>query len=241
MGGRGVRLLALIPARGGSRRLPGKNLRLLGSRPLLAWSVAAARALPEVSTILVSTDDEAIASSAREAGASVPWLRPAELSGDEASTLDVALHALDWHEQEAGSVDGLLLLQPTSPFRRIERLAGAVRAFGADPSRAIVSFGPAPVHPAWCFRIEDGCAVPFLGPQYLGVRSQDLPPAHVVNGAFYLIAPSELRRHRTFFPVGVKPLLMDGPEESIDIDTASDWREAEDALAAGHPATVLPD
>ena len=108
-----MRILALIAARGGSKRLPGKNMRLLGGKPLIIWSIDVAKNIPDICDILVSTDDPAIAAVCTEAGAYVPWLRPAELSTDTASPVDVALHALDWYRAKKGSVDGLLLLQPT--------------------------------------------------------------------------------------------------------------------------------
>jgi N-acylneuraminate cytidylyltransferase len=158
----------------------------------------------------------------------VPWLRPAELSDDTATTLDVALHALDWFESEQASPDGVLLLQPTSPFRSAEAMRRGVSAFAEAPSHAVVGFSPAPVHPAWCFRFSTaGELEPFLGAEYLGQRSQDLPPAYTVNGAFYLISPSELRRSRSFFPAGLRSLIMENEAEAVDIDTEADWRSAE--------------
>jgi CMP-N-acetylneuraminic acid synthetase len=112
-----VKILALIPARGGSKRLPGKNIRILQEKPLIVWSIEVAKGIPEICDILVSTNDLAILSVCKEAGALVPWLRPASLATDEASSIDVAIHALDWYESEKGAIDGVMLLQPTSPFR----------------------------------------------------------------------------------------------------------------------------
>ena len=114
-----MKILALVTARGGSVRLPGKNLRQLGGKPLINWSIEIAQDIPEICEILVSTDNESIADISREAGALVPWLRPQEVSTNEPSSVDVALHTLNWYEAEKGIVDGLLLLQPTSPFRSV--------------------------------------------------------------------------------------------------------------------------
>lgn len=100
-----MRILALITARGGSKRLPGKNIRVLGGKPMIAWSIDVARGTPEICDILVTTDDPAIATVCAEAGALVPWLRPAELATDTASSVDAALHALDCYEAEKGVVD----------------------------------------------------------------------------------------------------------------------------------------
>lgn len=226
-----MNILALIPARGGSRRVPGKNLRQLGGLPLLAWSIRAARGLADVCDILVSTDDAMIAAAAREEGALVPWLRPAALATDTAATVDVCLHALDWYESERATPDGLLLLQPTSPLRRRETVIRGIQLFRERSRRPVVGFSPAASHPLWCFRIDGETVRPFIESQGLTSRSQDLPPAFVVNGAFYLIAPGELRQRRTFYGDDVLPLVMSDPAEAIDIDTEWDLTVAQAAIA----------
>ena len=124
-----MKILALILARGGSKRLPGKNIRILGGKPLIVWSLDVAQDIAEICTTLVSTDDLEIAKVCKEAGALVPWLRPAELSTDTAGSVDAALHALDWYEKEYGMVDGILLLQPTSPFRTKETVRKGIELF----------------------------------------------------------------------------------------------------------------
>ncbi|MDO9316883.1 MAG: acylneuraminate cytidylyltransferase family protein [Gammaproteobacteria bacterium] len=228
-----MRILALVTARAGSKRLPGKNTRLLGGRPLLTWSIDAVRGIPDICDILVSTDDEAIAGIARTAGALVPWLRPAALSGDTATSVDVALHALDRYEAESGRVEGLLLLQPTSPFRSRETIIAGIAAFQKGQARPVVGFSPAQSHPLWCFLIENDRAHPFCQEGGLHLRSQTLPPAHIVNGAFYLIAPQDLRANRSFYSDDMLPLIMDDPREGLDIDTQWDWDMAEALIGMG--------
>jgi CMP-N,N'-diacetyllegionaminic acid synthase len=218
-----MKILALITARGGSKRLPGKNIRPLGGRPLIAWSIDAVRGLPEICDILVSTDDEQIAQVARTVGASVPWLRPVDLSGDTAGSVDVSLHALDWYESEYGAVDGLLLLQPTSPFRSAAIIARGLDMFAPLPHRSVVSVSPAASHPLWCYRVTGNSMTPYIAKTGEATRSQDLPPAHVLNGALYLIRPDQLRAMRTFCPPDVQPLVMESTWEGIDIDTPWDW------------------
>lgn len=222
-----MNILALIPARGGSKRLPGKNIRPLAGKPLLLWTLDAARGLPGLADLLLSTDDEAIAAVGRSGGALVPWLRPASLSSDTASSLDVALHALDWYEQEKGKVDGLLLLQPTSPFRERETLARGIALFQEQGGRAVLGVSPAQPHPYWCFRLDDTGLQAFHGTDNMELRSQDLPPAYAVNGAFYLLAPHTLRQERSFTPAGALPLVMTSARECLDIDDAEDWALAE--------------
>lgn len=228
-----MRILALIPARGGSKRLPGKNIRVLGSRPLIAWSIEAARGMPGITDVLVSTDDEEIAAVAREYGAMVPWLRPTELASDEAGSAGVCVHALDWYEAQYGKVDGLLLLQPTSPFRGRSTVEQGLALYQSSDFRRVVSFSPAASHPMWCVRIEDGKIAPFVSGGGFGVRSQDLPAAYAVNGALYLISPETLRNTLDFVGNDVVPLLMESPATSIDIDTELDWQYAEAVLASG--------
>lgn len=222
-----MRILALVPARGGSKRLPGKNIRLLAGKPLLAWTLEAARGLDFVCDLLLSTDDTDIAAVGREWGALVPWLRPEALATDTASSLDMALHALDWYEQETGPVDGLLLLQPTSPFRNRETLARGIRLFADHGGQAVVGVSPAHPHPWWCFGLENGVLTPFVKDADLDARSQDLPPAYAVNGAFYLVSPATLRQSRSFTPPGSLPLIMVSRREVLDIDDAEDWAMAE--------------
>ena len=221
-----MKILALITARGGSKRIPGKNIRPLGGRPLIVWSIDVAKGIPEICDILVSTDDATIANVARNAGALVPWLRPEELASDTATSVDVALHALDWYESENGTVDGLLLLQPTSPFRSRDTVLRGIRQFRLHQQRLVVGISLAESHPMWCFQVDGETMRPFIEGGSL-LRSQDLPPAYVDNGVFYLLTPNDLRRSKSFHSDDMIPLEIEKPEESIDIDTEWDWKMAE--------------
>lgn len=221
-----MKILALITARGGSKRVPGKNTRLLGGKPLIVWSIELTKDIPQICDILVSTDDPAIAALSAKAGALVPWLRPAELATDTANSVDVAIHALDWYENTLGKLDGLLLLQPTSPFRSIESIRKGIQLFHDKARRAVVGVSPALSHPMWTFKLVDGFLVPFMDNHGLGVRSQDLEPAYEVNGCFYLIYPADLRATRSFINKNSTPLLIKSKKESLDIDTESDFNLA---------------
>lgn len=229
-----MRILALIAARGGSKRLPGKNIRELGGKPLIVWSIDVARGIPGICDIIVSTDDPAIAAVCKEAGAYVPWLRPAELATDTASSVDVALHALDWYESEKGAVDGLLLLQPTSPFRTQETLRKGIELFYENDRQPVLGVSPTHAHPMWTLKMEGNYIVPFMREHGLEVRSQDLPPAFVVNGSFYLISPAELRARQSFVGIKTIPLLIESPKEALDIDTEWDFKMAESISARVH-------
>lgn len=218
-----MRILALVTARGGSKRLPGKNVRILGSKPLIVWSIDVAKDIPEICEILVSTDDPEIAAVCSEAGAYVPWLRPAELATDTASSVDVAIHALDWYEKEKGVVDGLLLLQPTSPFRTRETMQRGIELYCRYGQQPVLGVSLTHAHPMWTLKMEGKYLIPFMPEHGLETRSQDLAPVFIVNGSFYLISPELLRTHKSFVGVKSIPLLIESPQEALDIDTEWDW------------------
>lgn len=222
-----MNILALIPARGGSKRLPGKNIRLLAGKPLLQWTLETALDLPHITHVLLSTDDEAIAAVGRKGGALVPWFRPAELSTDAASSLDVVLHALDWYESNFGTVDGVLLLQPTSPFRSRATLETGIQLFVKNGGRSILGVSPAHPHPYWCFTMEADGLHPFAGAKNMALRSQDLSPVYAINGTFYLLPPEVVRNTRSLCPQESLPLIMTSQMECLDIDDAEDWQLAE--------------
>lgn len=230
-----MRILALITARGGSKRIPGKNIRVLGAKPLIVWSIEVVKGIAEICDILVSTDDSTIAQISRNEGALVPWVRPADLATDKASSIDVCLHALDWYERENGKLDGLLLLQPTSPFRSRESVVRGIDLFRMREFRPVLGVSPASSHPMWCFQIQGETLRPYIGGGGFELRSQDLPAAYAVNGAFYLIAPERFRKLRSFIADDAIPLVIEDPRENIDIDSEWDWKIAEAVLAMKEP------
>ena len=154
-------------------------------------------------------------------------MRPDELATDTATSVDVALHGLNWFERENGDVDGLLLLQPTSPFRTRETIRRGLELFRQSNFRSVVAVSPAQPHPMWCVQIEDGRLVPFMTPNGFTARSQELPPVFAINGVLYLIAPHDLRKSRSFFVEGAAPIIIYSEKEALDIDTEHDWRCAE--------------
>lgn len=231
-----MKILGIIPGRGGSKRLPNKNIRPLAGKPLINWTIDTVRGVPDVVDILVSTDSREIASVAKEAGALVPWLRPDELATDTATSVDVCLHALDWYEREKGEVDGLLLLQPTSPFRKAGTIKQGIEIYKSyGGSRPVVALSPADSHPMWCYSLDGDVMNPFIGEADLIVRSQDLPKAYVINGALYLASPKHLREIQSFVVKTTASLLINDPKERVDIDTEWDWMIAEYWL------TKIPD
>ncbi|QWD72732.1 cytidylyltransferase domain-containing protein [Polynucleobacter sp. UB-Raua-W9] len=218
-----MKILALIPARGGSKRLVSKNLRELGGRPLISWSIEFAKKQDLFCDILVSTDSEEIAQISRDAGALVPWLRPIELASDCASSFDVAQHAIEWYEKNNGKIDAILLLQPTSPFRSSRTLSEAIKLFQSSPEFPLLTVSPAITHPDWALKELDNKFIPYFEKNGLNVRSQDLDSAFTPNGNLYLITPDALRRCGGFVGAVNSSIIIESKVESLDIDDEWDY------------------
>lgn len=230
--------LFIIPARGGSKGIPHKNIKPLGGRPLIAHSIALAldvsrRMGLDRSNVLVSTDSAEIAAVAAEAGAPTTYLRPAELATDKAGSREVMLHAADWARSQGIDFDCILLLQPTSPFRTAADVEGVLALYQARKPDMAVSVKAASANPYYnCFETgADGSLHVSKGDGLL-TRRQDAPQAWEFNGAVYAINPESLRA----MPMGDFPVRLPyemPAERSVDLDTPLDWTIAEALLAAG--------
>lgn len=226
-----MKTLAVIAARGGSKRLPGKNVRPFLGVPLLHWSIHFSRRVRQFDQVVISTDSDIIAECAKFAELDAIGRRPVELGSDEASSVDVVLDALDRAEQGGERFDLVALLQPTSPVRELVRWERAFELLLDSRCAAVIGVSPVRDHPFHVFKLgENGHVLPWGTPEGLAERSQDLPAAVVVNGGLYLIKSDELRRGRSFFPRTTMGVICDGPCEQIDIDTEADWVAGE-ALA----------
>ena len=216
-------VIAVITARGGSKGIPGKNLRAAGGKPLIAWTIEAALQSRMLSGVILSTDDAAIAGTGREWGAEVPFIRPAELAQDHSDHISVMAHALDWLKTAKQTTpDYVMLLQPTSPLRTTEDIDTAIHIAQERNADAVVSVCEADKHPYLCKSItEDGTLTDFVSADIVYLRRQDLPPAYALNGAIYLNRPEVLLRERTFTPPGTCAYIMP-PERSLDVDTPWD-------------------
>ena len=215
-------LLALIPARGGSKGIPRKNIRPFCGKPLLQWTIDVARAAPSVDRVVVSTDDPEIAEIACAGGAEVPFLRPAELASDTAPGIGPVLHAL----QQLPDVSDLLLMQPTSPLRRLEDVEAIIALSQKTASDTVVSVTPSGKHPAWMYALTlDHVLRPLTDMPDASCRQQ-LPPAYALNGALYLASRTFLEREKSFFGAQALGYVM-APEHSVDIDTPLDWQWGE--------------
>jgi pseudaminic acid cytidylyltransferase len=219
--------VAVIPARGGSKRIPRKNIKPFLGRPMIAYPVAAARQSNLFDRIIVSTDDEEIAAVAVEAGAEVPFRRPATLADDHTGTGAVVKHALEWLVAQGVSLDFTCCIYATSPFLQARFLDQGYRDLVAHPDKlfafSITSF-PFPVQRAICF--NEAGEMGMIHPQFAATRSQDLPEAWHDAGQFYWARPRGfLEPHAVFAPHSLPVKL---PRYLVqDIDTPEDWRRAE--------------
>lgn len=227
---KGKRLLAIIPARGGSKRLPRKNVMKLAGKPLIAWTINAAKKSKFIDRLIVSTDDQEISLISKQYGADVPFMRPASLSSDTATSIDVVLHALDELDEGGDQYDYVMLLQPTSPLRTTEDIDGAVKQLIEKNSQAVISVCKAEHHPLWCNTLGDDLSMEgFLSDEILNQRSQDLPDYYRLNGAVYLVDVKTLREmgHPTFFFKENATAYVMPLDRSIDIDNKNDFVSAE--------------
>jgi len=230
-----VTVLAIVPARGGSKGIPRKNIVPLLGRPLIAYTLDAARAAKSVGGILVSTEDEEIASVCEQLGVSVPYRRPAALGGDRAGMAETAIHALDWWRMHNGEdPDVVLLLQPTSPLRTAEDIDGTVAALRAAGTSSAVSVHEMREHPMECIRVSDSSWEMLVAPPKGASGRQDYNTQfHFINGAVYAVTPDFLRQRKAFMATGRETALyvMNGLR-GIDIDDPEDLHLAEAIL--GH-------
>jgi CMP-N-acetylneuraminic acid synthetase len=232
-------VLALVPARGGSKGIPRKNLATLCGRPLIAWTIDCARRARGVERVVVTTDCPEIAAAARSAGAEAPFLRPAALARDATPGIDPLLHALDWLAyHESYRPEWVLNLQPTSPLRAPEDIDAAFELAQKPGVASVISVTPAASHPYWCKRIEsDGRLADFLDDAPETSRRQELPEAYALNGAIYLARREALKRERSFYTERSFALVMPR-ERSVDIDTPFDLELAEWLLARAQSRTA---
>ena len=236
-----MKVLGVITARGGSKGIPGKNLRLLGGKPLLAHTVEAVNDCA-LDRVIVSTEDAAIAAAARSMGCDVPFMRPAELARDETPHLPVIQHAVQWLRVEAGyEPDVVLILQPTSPLRSAIDIAGALRMLELSDADSVVSVSEVSphAHPMRMLRVDDqNHATLFATGEPVRKRvnrRQDMPKAWVMNGAIYACRTAVLFDAEPSL-YGDRVVAFPMPaERSISIDDFEDWDAAERALARRPP------
>lgn len=223
-----MKTLFLIPARGGSKGIPGKNIKKLGGKPLICHAIDQAKALTDQENICLSTDSPDIRKVAEDYGLPVPFLRPAVLATDNAGSYDTIIHALDYYKSQGRIYDTLVLLQPTSPFRQVQHIQEAINLFEQHPEcEMVVSVKEAECNPYYAAFIEnpEGYLSPIFKEKQF-TRRQDCPKVYQYNGAIYVIKVKSIYKH----PLSqLNPILKYRMSEynSLDLDTQIDWDFAE--------------
>jgi CMP-N,N'-diacetyllegionaminic acid synthase len=214
-----VKVLAVIPARGGSKGIPRKNIKILGGKPLIAWTIEAALKAPSINRLIVSTEDKEIAAVAKQFGAKVPFMRPLDLAQDDTPGIAPVLHAIE----QLTDYDWVLLLQPTTPLRSVEDIEGIIQFCRDEAAPSAVSVTQVSKHPFWMYQRDDQSRLQPLIPNRPEItRRQELPCAYALNGALYLARIDWLIQNQGF--IGSETLGYVMPEErSVDLDTPKDW------------------
>ncbi len=214
----GRSVLAIIPARGGSKGVPRKNIREVGGKPLIAWTIEEAQKSKHIDRLILSSDDTEIIEVAKRWGCEVPFVRPAELAQDETPGIAPVLHALD----VLPDFELVVLLQITSPLRSVADIDGCIEQCIASNANACVTVSEAEQSPYWMYTLGEGGAMQALIPAAQSfARRQDLPRAYLLNGAVYAAKSAWLRQHKTFFSTETLGFVMP-QERSLDIDTEID-------------------
>lgn len=231
----GYTILALIPARGGSKGVPRKNIKCLAGKPLLAWTVETALSLECLDRVILSTDDEEIAGIGKRYGAEVPFLRPTEIAADDTTDMPVYEHALNWLEQHDGFIPDIIVwLRPTVPLRTAWDIESSLDLLIEKRPDWVRSVCEVEHHPYWMYKLNDGRMEPFVE----GIRIEDymrrqlLPPAHRLNGAVDVTWRSTILEKRLLYAGVIEAHVMP-VNRSIDIDTMLDFKLLEVIISQG--------
>jgi len=220
------RILAIIPARGGSKGIPNKNIMAISGKPLIAYTIEAGKKSKYIDEIMVSTDSEDIKGIAHQYGAKIPFLRPKDLSNDSAKSIDVVMHAIEFYKNKNVSFDYVILLQPTSPLRTFEHLDKAIEKLIESNKTSLVSVCEVDENPVLMRSIENEKLKEVISFEGTNLRRQDLPTFYKFNGALYINSINMLVHQKKFVDENTIPYVMD-KESSIDIDTMLDARLVE--------------
>lgn len=229
-----MKILGLIPARGGSKGIPGKNIKLLGGKPLLQYTVESAKESALLSRVILSSDDPEIIAVGKTLGLEIPFVRPAELAGDAASSLEMIKHALEELRSQGQEYDAVCLLQPTTPFRTAGLIDKAIEKFRSGNFDSLISVRevPAEFNPHWIFEEKDGKLKIATGEEEIITRRQDLPKAYHRDGAVYITKTSVLLEKNSLYGKNIGYIDMTG-SVYVNVDTEEDWKEAEKIVERG--------
>ena len=229
-----MKILGLIPARGGSKGIPGKNIKALGGKALLQYTFEAAKNSKLLSKVILSSDDQNIIEVAEKIGMEVPFLRPQELAQDDTSSLAVIQHALQYFAQKGKKYDAVCLLQPTTPFRRKKLIDEAIKKFSSGNFDSLVSVRevPAEFNPHWVFEEKEGQLRIATEEKEIITRRQELPKAYHRDGAIYLTKTEVILEQNSLYGKKIGFIETTGDPYG-NIDTPEDWIKAELLVESG--------
>lgn len=227
-----MKILAIIPARGGSKGVPGKNIKLLNGKPLLGYTAEIALQSQYLTEVIVSTEDEKIREVAKSLGIKVPFIRPMALAQDNTPTIDVIIHALEWYKNQTIFFDAVCLLQVTSPFRTLDFLDKAIEKFMASDCDSLVSVQKVPheYNPHWTFEVNgEGNLKIATGETEIIPRRQELPIAYHRDGSIYITKTKVLLEEYSLYGKS-NAFIESNPDFYVNIDTMEDWKKAEEMI-----------
>ena len=223
-----MKILGLIPARGGSKGIPGKNIKLLGGKPLIQYAIQEALKCKLIDKVVVSTDSKKIADISLSLGAEVPFIRPAHLADDCSPTIDTVVHCLQFYQELGEGFDAVCLLQTTHPFRTSKDIESSIVKFKKDSADSLISVISVPheFNPHWVY-VKDsiGNLRIATGEKKIISRRQDLPDAFVRNGAIYITKSSVLLEENSLYGDRISAYKMSSTDH-VNLDTLDDWRKA---------------
>ncbi|MEP6513686.1 MAG: acylneuraminate cytidylyltransferase family protein [Parafilimonas sp.] len=225
-----MKILGIIPARGGSKGIPGKNIKLLGGKPLLAYTANAAAQAKLLNEIMISSDSKDIIEVAEKYQIKAPFIRPANLADDTTPTVDVIKHALNFYHVQKIYFDAVCVLQPTYPFREKGFIDACIEKFISAGADTLISVVPVPhqYNPHWVFeKNDDGYLISSTNDKKIISRRQDLPEAFIRDGSVYVIKTDTIINDKNIFAAKITYQLS-SPEWYVNIDTPDDWKLAED-------------
>lgn len=224
-----MKILGVIPARGGSKGIPGKNIKILAGKPLLEYTWEVASESKYLSKIILSTDDSAIIEVGKSLGIEIPFVRPSNLAEDKSPTLGVIQHALEFYSKKGEQFDAVCLLQVTSPFRTLAFLDNAIDTFIKKKTDSLVSVIEVPheYNPHWTFKINDNGELSIsTGEKNIITRRQDLPKTYHRDGSIYLTKVATILNDNSLFGNSTS-FVISNKETQVNIDTIKDWEKAE--------------
>jgi len=226
------RVLAVIPARSGSKRIKNKNIRLLAGKPLICHAISAALGSKYVDKVMVTTDGSEIATAAKKCGAEVPFIRPTKLASDSAKSFDVVYHAVKFYEEKREIFDIIVLIQPTTPLVASEDVDAAVEKLVETRTNSCVTVCQVGERPEWMFSIQEGLAISHDQNFDENKRTQDLEPLYRINGGVYAVKKTTIFEQKTLFDFKNMSAVIMPRERSVDIDEEMDFAIAEVLIKA---------